>query len=169
MEEHKLIDIHPAPASILLRELRSWGISIAEVARRLGVSRQFAWQVLHLRIPASEHTLAQLTRAARECIAQRCLSSTYGSRMRRARINAGLTLKQAASMIGYSWVAVERWEMDICLPKPGVLWHLRHLYGVNEDWVHDQPNVHQLKESTVSNLPAPDRRRAPATRVALRA
>ncbi|MCK5573987.1 MAG: hypothetical protein KAJ12_14550, partial [Bacteroidetes bacterium] len=34
------------------------------------------------------------------------------------------------NLIGYSWVGVQRWERDQCLPKPGVLWHLLNLYGV---------------------------------------
>jgi transcriptional regulator with XRE-family HTH domain len=57
-----------------------------------------------------------------------------GGLLRAAREGAGLTLKEAAALIGYSWVAVERWELGRCLPKPGVLWHLRQVYGVDEEW-----------------------------------
>lgn len=60
--------------------------------------------------------------------------TTIGSRLRAARVAAGLTLKQVAGMISYTWVAVQRWEKGVCLPKPGVLRHLAHLYGVDEDW-----------------------------------
>jgi transcriptional regulator with XRE-family HTH domain len=55
-------------------------------------------------------------------------------RLHGARIAAGMTLKQVAAIIGYSWIAVERWEKNTCPPKPGVLWHLRHIYGAGEDW-----------------------------------
>jgi transcriptional regulator with XRE-family HTH domain len=54
--------------------------------------------------------------------------------MRAARIRAGFTLKEAAGLIGYTWVAVQRWEKDVCLPKPGVLLHLRSVYGAEEPW-----------------------------------
>ena len=37
-------------------------------------------------------------------------------------------------MIGYTWVGVERWEKNLCRPKPGVLWHLCSLYCVGEEW-----------------------------------
>ena len=59
---------------------------------------------------------------------------TIGARLRAARVSAGLTLKQVAGIISYTWVAVERWEKGACLPKPGVLRHLAHLYGVDDEW-----------------------------------
>ena len=59
---------------------------------------------------------------------------TIGSRLRAARLAAGLTLKQVAALLSYTWVAVERWEKGVSLPKPGVLRHLAHLYGVDEEW-----------------------------------
>ena len=62
-------------------------------------------------------------------IAQRKHMRSFGEQLRAARIASGLTLKQVADMIGYSWVGVERWEKDVCRPKPGVLWHLFMLYG----------------------------------------
>jgi transcriptional regulator with XRE-family HTH domain len=59
---------------------------------------------------------------------------SIGGRLKAARINAGFTLKQVAEVISYTWVAVQRWEKGVCLPKPGVLRHLAHIYGVNEEW-----------------------------------
>ena len=59
---------------------------------------------------------------------------TIGSRLRKARIATGMTLKQVAGILSYTWVAVERWEKGVCLPKPGVLRHLAHLYGVDDQW-----------------------------------
>jgi transcriptional regulator with XRE-family HTH domain len=83
--------------------------------------------------------LSEFRRVVGECIAQRCLTATFGSQLRRARINAGYTLKEISLVIGYSWVAVARWEQDMCLPKPGVLWHLRHLYGTGGEWAPAGP------------------------------
>jgi transcriptional regulator with XRE-family HTH domain len=70
-----------------------------------------------------------------ETIAQRRHLKSFGDKLRAARISAGYTLRQAAELIGYTWIAVERWEQNKCLPKPGVLWHLRSVYGVGEDWL----------------------------------
>ncbi|MBI5474398.1 MAG: helix-turn-helix transcriptional regulator [Ignavibacteriae bacterium] len=63
-----------------------------------------------------------------------------------ALIAGGLTLKQVAAMIGYTWIAVARWEKNKCLPKPSVLLHLRNIYGVGEDWL-PVPSAPQLKKS----------------------
>ena len=59
-------------------------------------------------------------------------TATIGSQLRAARVRAGFTLKEIAVLIGYTWVAVQRWEKDVCLPKPGVLLHLRSVYGAQE-------------------------------------
>ena len=104
------------------------------IAEELSVSRQYVWQVLHRSIPVSPRMDALVRGAAEALILRRQRSWTLGRRMRAARVLSGFTLKQAAEMAGYTWVAVQRWEKDMCLPKPGVLWHLRMLYGVNEDW-----------------------------------
>lgn len=60
------------------------------------------------------------------------MPASFGAHLRAARISAGFTLKEIAGLIGYTWVAVQRWEKDVCLPKPGVLLHLRSLYGAQE-------------------------------------
>lgn len=121
--------------SALRTRLRAWGLSVAEIAQDLGVSRQYVWQVLHKRLPVSSRRVDEIERQVEERIQLERAQNSAGQRLRRARVAAGLTLKQAASAIGYSWVAVERWERDVCLPKPGVLWHLRHVYGAGEDWI----------------------------------
>jgi transcriptional regulator with XRE-family HTH domain len=59
---------------------------------------------------------------------------SIGGRLRTARLAAGLSLKQVAGVISYTWVAVQRWEKGACLPKPGVLRHLAHLYHVDDQW-----------------------------------
>ena len=65
-------------------------------------------------------------------LAQRRQAPTFGSQLRAARLAAGYTLQEIAPVIGYTWVAVQRWETDQCLPKPGVLLHLRAIYGAEQ-------------------------------------
>lgn len=115
--------------------VRHWGLTPAVVARRLGVSRQYVWQVLHGESAITETRLSRLESAVNELIELRKNPRTFGERLRTARLTAGMTLRETAALIGYSWVAIERWEQDVCLPKPGVLWHLRHLYRVGENWL----------------------------------
>jgi transcriptional regulator with XRE-family HTH domain len=119
--------------------MRPWGVTITDVAMEMGVSRQYIWQILYGKTPVSERKAADVERCVEWIIERRKSSSSLGARLRGARIAAGMTLKQAATLIGYSWVAVERWEKDVCIPKPGVLWHLRHVYAVGENWL---PAVH---------------------------
>ncbi len=107
----------------------------AQVAMGLGVSRQYVWVILQGRSYVSEGKLNEIERLVGEWITRQKEARTDGQRLRAARLYAGLTLKEVADLIGYSWVAVERWEKDHCLPKPGVLWHLRHVYCVGEDWI----------------------------------
>ena len=126
-------DTPPWEAEIRAR-MRPWGITITELAMTMGVSRQYVWQVLYARTPVSEQKRREVASALDILICERRSGGSFGQRLRAARLCAGLTLQQIAGQIGYSWVAVERWEKDICLPKPGVLWHLRHVYGVGEDW-----------------------------------
>ncbi len=124
--------------------MRPWGITISDLAMNLGVSRQYVWQVLYGKIPVSEQKREEIDATIDRMVNTRRFGSSFGQRLRSARIGAGLTLRQAAARIGYSWVAVERWEKDVCLPKPGVLWHLRHIYGVGEDWLPGGNATHQL-------------------------
>jgi len=109
--------------------LKRWGITVSFLAEQLGVSRQYAWQAIHYRTPLSTERAAEIERTVDTIIAQRKHMRSFGEQLRAARIASGFTLKQVAEMIGYSWVGVERWEKDICRPKPGVLWHLFMLYG----------------------------------------
>ena len=113
------------------RRMKQWGITLSYVARQMGVSRQYAWQILHQRTVASAERAKEFERSVESIIRRREHLPTFGARLRAARVAAGLTLKQVAALIGYSWVGVERWERDVCLPKPGVLWHLLSLYGID--------------------------------------
>lgn len=111
------------------QNMREWGVTVTFLAEQLGVSRQYAWQLVRYATPVSAEKAAQLERTVDTVIAHRKHMQSFGDHLRAARIASGLTLKQVADMIGYSWVGVERWEKDICRPKPGVLWHLFTLYG----------------------------------------
>ena len=126
--------------------MNQWGITHSFLASELGVSRQYVWQVLNGRIPLS-HTKAQsISKTVETIVTHETHLTSFGARLRAARLSAGLTLKQVASMIGYSWVGVERWEKDICLPKPGVLWHLFTLYGVHDGHVGAISPHHSMME-----------------------
>lgn len=114
------------------QKMRSWGITISYLAHEMGVSRQYGWQVVNHRSVVSVDRAAELEESVDGIIHARRHLATLGQRLRAARIATGLTLKEVAELIGYSWVGVERWEKDICLPKPGVLWHLLSLYGVDQ-------------------------------------
>ncbi len=110
--------------------MQRWGVTITFLATQLGVSRQYAWQVVRHRVPVSAERAASIEQTLGTIIAQQRHMRSFGERLRAARIASGLTLKQVADLIGYSWVGVERWEKDLCRPKPGVLWHLFSLYGL---------------------------------------
>jgi transcriptional regulator with XRE-family HTH domain len=115
------------------RKMRVWGITVTYLARHIGVSRQYGWQSIHYRTRISLHRAEELERSVERIIQTRQHLVTFGQRLRAARLASGLTLKQVAERIGYSWVGVERWEKDICLPKPGVLWHLLSVYRLDAE------------------------------------
>ncbi len=110
------------------------GVSLSFLARRLGVSRQYAWQIIHGRTFLSPERALQIEALVDSIIERRAHIRSFGDRLRAARRSAGLTLKETANLIGYTWVAVQRWEKDVCLPKPGVLWHLASIYGLPDGW-----------------------------------
>lgn len=117
-------------AGRIRQKMQPWGITVSFLASRLGVSRQYAWQIVHYRTAMSFERACEIEAVIDRIIAEKSHMTTFGERLRAARRSAGLTLKQVARLIGYSWVGVERWERDLCLPKPGVLWHLLNLYGL---------------------------------------
>jgi transcriptional regulator with XRE-family HTH domain len=128
----------PEVAQIIVRlrgKMKPWGLTISYLARQLGVSRQYAWQILHYETHLSVERAMEIENVVDGIIAARRHIDSFGKRLRAARISAGLTLKEVASMIGYSWVGVQRWEKDVCIPKPGVLWHLAQLYGPDASWI----------------------------------
>ncbi len=115
-------------------KMKQWGITATFLAAQLGVSRQYAWQIIHFRTFLSVDRALEIEDTVDSIIAQQKHVRTVGDRLRAARISSGLTLKEVARAIGYTWVGVERWEKNICRPKPSVLWHLLTLYGVAEEW-----------------------------------
>jgi transcriptional regulator with XRE-family HTH domain len=121
----------------IIRKMKPWGITLSYLAESLGVSRQYAWQVIHYRTILSQGKVLEIEKTVDRIIEERAHVRTFGDRLRAARISAGYTLKEVGSMIGYTWVGVERWEKNQCVPKPGVLWHLCNLYCVGEDWFKD--------------------------------
>jgi transcriptional regulator with XRE-family HTH domain len=123
-------------------KMQQWGITVSFLAAQLGVSRQYAWQIVHQRTFLSAHKAAEVEGAVDGIISGRKHLQSFGERLRAARLAAGLTLKQVARLIGYSWVGVERWEKNICRPKPGVLWHLYSLYGIQEGAEPDPLPIH---------------------------
>lgn len=131
MRQNKTFKKDPFVADATTRirtNMRQWGVTLTFLADRLGVSRQYAWQIVNYRTAISLERAQDIQRQLDAIIAERAHMKTLGERLRAARRSAGMTLKQAAQMIGYSWVGVERWEKNLCLPKPGVLWHLLNLY-----------------------------------------
>jgi transcriptional regulator with XRE-family HTH domain len=117
-------------------DMKRSGITVSFLAAQLGVSRQYAWQAVRYRTPISTDRAREIAGTVDRIIAQRSHIRSFGEQLRAARIASGLTLKEVAGMIGYSWVGVERWEKDICRPKPGVLWHLFTLYGDSSRSIH---------------------------------
>ena len=110
--------------------MRAWGITMSFLATQLGVSRQYAWQIVYYRTQISLKRAHEIEGMVDTIIAQEKHIPTFGDRLRAARVSAGLTLKEVANIIGYTWVGIERWEKNVCRPKPGVLWHLCSVYGV---------------------------------------
>ena len=112
------------------KNMRRWGIGVSFLARQLDVTRQYAWQIVHYRTPLYLERALEIEHVVDGMVVRRTHLKTFGDRLRAARISAGLTLKEVAGMIGYTWVGVERWEKNICRPKPGVLWHLCSVYEI---------------------------------------
>jgi transcriptional regulator with XRE-family HTH domain len=118
-------------------KIKPWGITVSYLAEHLGVSRQYMWQIIHYRTQLSRKKVLEIEATVDRIIDERAHVRTFGDRLRAARIAAGLTLKEAAAQIGYTWVGVERWEKNLCLPKPGVLWHLCSVYCIGEAWFRE--------------------------------
>jgi transcriptional regulator with XRE-family HTH domain len=112
-------------------KMEEWGVSHTFLAGQLGVSRQYVWQVLNQPTALSPVKARVIEEIVDRIIAKQMHLRTLGDRLRAARRAAGLTLKEVASKIGYSWVVIQRWETNVCLPGLEVLLRLCSAYGVS--------------------------------------
>ena len=134
-----------------------------------GFHRQYAWQILHGHTRLSMAGVLEVERVLDAVIVQQRHIRSFGERLRAARVAAGLTLKEVAALIGYSWVGVERWERDVCRPKPEVLWHLLALYEAEDRALHAayahyvSSPIHTLQEHQPHTFPPAETAVAPKT------
>jgi len=112
-------------------KMEEWGVSHTFLAGQLGVSRQYVWQVLNHPTALSPSRALMIEDAVDRIIDRQMHLRTLGDRLRAARRAAGLTLREVASEIGYSWVVIQRWEKNVCLPGLEVLLRLCGVYGVS--------------------------------------
>ncbi|HTO93682.1 MAG TPA: helix-turn-helix transcriptional regulator [Bacteroidota bacterium] len=112
-------------------KMAQWGISHTFLARCLGVSRQYVWQVFNAPSSLSAERAQAIEEALDLIIDRQMHLRTLGDRLRAARRSAGMTLKEVAKTIGYSWVVIERWETNVALPSLQVLLRLCGVYGVS--------------------------------------
>jgi len=112
-------------------KMAEWGISPVFLARNLGVSRQYVWQVFNTPSSVSAEKARAIGEAIDLIIERQEHLRTLGDRLRAARRSAGMTLKEVAKTIGYSWVVIERWETNAALPSLQVLPRLCGVYGIS--------------------------------------
>ncbi|HTY58057.1 MAG TPA: helix-turn-helix transcriptional regulator [Bacteroidota bacterium] len=112
-------------------KMEEWGVSHTFLAGRLGVSRQYVWQVLNQPTALSEDKARVIEDVVDAIIDRQMHLRMLGDRLRAARRAAGLTLKEVAGKIGYSWVVLQRWEKNVCLPGLEVLLRLCSVYGIS--------------------------------------
>lgn len=117
-------------------KMGQWGVSHSFLAGRLGVSRQYVWQVLNQPAALSTAKARTIEEAVDLIIERQMHLRTLGDRLRAARRAAGFTLKEVASEIGYSWVVIQRWEKNVSLPGIEILLRLCGVYGISFEIVH---------------------------------
>jgi len=121
----------PAAVQRIRGKMTEWGISHTFLAGCLGVSRQYVWQVLNATSTLSVPKARLIEEAIDLIIDRQMHLRTLGDRLRAARRSAGMTLKEVAGSLGYSWVVIERWETNATLPSLQVLLRLCSVYGVS--------------------------------------
>jgi transcriptional regulator with XRE-family HTH domain len=112
-------------------KMEEWGVSHTFLAGQLGVSRQYVWQVLNQPTALSEERARVIEVVVDAIIERQMHLRTLGDRLRAARRAAGLTIKEVAAKIGYSWVVLQRWEKNVSLPGLEVLLRLCGVYGIS--------------------------------------
>jgi transcriptional regulator with XRE-family HTH domain len=161
-------------------KMDEWGVSHTFLAGQLGVSRQYVWQVLNQPSALSLEKSRTIEEVVDLIIARQMHLKTLGDRLRAARRAAGLTLKQVAATIGYSWVVIQRWEKNVCLPGLEVLLGLCDVYGISFEIVrpanprqrvsgqrHDRAYLVPVRESEALPWARPSQRR-PLQRMVIR-
>jgi transcriptional regulator with XRE-family HTH domain len=118
-------------------ELRAQGLSLAEVGRRLGVTKQAADQLL--RPPPGYATSSCVScgkPALRDQPAPRCVAcraadpaASFAERLRACRLAAGLTQAGLAARAGVSAPAVSAYECGLTRPRPRRLAALARVLG----------------------------------------
>ncbi|HMK38692.1 MAG TPA: hypothetical protein VK569_05075, partial [Bacteroidota bacterium] len=78
----------------IVRKMKPWGITLSYLAQNLGVSRQYAWQIIHYKTILSRAKALEIEKAVDRIIEERAHVRTFGDRLRAARISAGYTLKE---------------------------------------------------------------------------
>ena len=133
-------------------KMAEWGINHTFLARCLGVSRQYVWQVFNAPSSISAERAREIDQAIDLIIERQMHLRTLGDRLRAARRSAGMTLKEVAKRIGYSWVVIERWETNVALPSLEVLLRLCGVYGVSFEIVGGErrlaPQAHHWQRNT---------------------
>jgi len=140
-------------------KMGQWGLTHSFLADRLGVSRQYVWQVLN-QPAALSSAKARIIEEAVDLIIERQMHlRTLGDRLRAARRAAGLTLKDVASKIGYSWVVIQRWEKNVSLPGVETLLRLCGVYGISIEIAHPAGPRHGDSRHRIRSaylVPAPE-------------
>src|SRR5262249_38386000 len=127
-----------------MAELRQQGLTLAEVGRRLTISKQGVQQTLARRprplpcvcccrcethIPAGDG----LPRFDGPTLCLSCLAglpeATFGQRLRALRVAAGLAQLELARRAGTRQPLVGRYERDLVKPRPRALAGLRRVLG----------------------------------------
>jgi transcriptional regulator with XRE-family HTH domain len=127
-----------------IKRLRAQGLTLQEIGRRLGVSRQYVHQ--QLKRSGQEVTTPGITCCAcarkisswhdspRDCgpvYCLRCLpdGATFGQRLLAYRMAAKLTQAEIAAQIGVSPATVHFWERDRRQPSPPKIGALATILG----------------------------------------
>jgi transcriptional regulator with XRE-family HTH domain len=124
----------------LVADLRSQGLTLGQIAERLGVTRQAVHQLLSAQ--GVRTTLAcclcgaEVARGSAGNRPVRCLAcldkqpeATLGQRLKTYRLVRGLTQKELAAQAGVGVSSLRAWEQGKCLPAARVLARLLEVQG----------------------------------------
>ena len=71
-------------------KMQPWGVTVSFLASRLGVSRQYAWQIVHYRTAKSYERACEIELVVDRIIAEKSHMNTFGERLRAAGVEARL-------------------------------------------------------------------------------